>query len=248
LLAKVYLTLGQYGAAENLLAEFISGTDYGLVEDYSDVFYNEGNQEIIFAIPYINDDIVESQDFSFEMTVGGVVSGLNYLTDDFQSGMNPLDTERAPIIQNPLNTDEVGKYLTSSSNARLCGNDWIVLRLADVYLMYVEAKMAGLGSTQNLDAINAFNMVRNRVGLELIPTDGTGEISIELLLNERRYELAAENHRLYDLIRTGQAVNILSNFAEAEGWIFETTDLILPIPLSEINVSDGELTQNPGYN
>jgi len=248
LLAKVHLNLGNYGAAEAILEPFISGSEYSLMDEYSDIFYNEGNDEIIFAIPYLDDDLNESQDFSFEMTVGGVVSGLNYLTDDFQGGIDPLDTERTPVTQNPLNTDEVGKYLTSSSNARLCGNDWIVLRLADVHLLYVEAKMAGQNATQNLDAIAAYNLVRDRVGLELVPTDGTGEITLGQLLNERRYELAAENHRLYDLIRTGQAVTELSDFADAEGWLFNTTDLLLPIPLSEINVSDGLLTQNPGYN
>jgi len=248
LLAKVHLNLGNYGTAESLLEPFINGSNYSLMSEYSDIFYNEGNNEILFAIPYLDDDINESQDFSFEMTVGGQVSGLNYLTDNFQAGMDPLDTERTPVIQNPLNADEVAKYLTASSNARLCGNDWIVLRLADVYLLYVEAKMAGLGATQNLDAINAYNLVRARVGLEEVPVDGTGEITLENLLNERRYELSAENHRLYDLVRTGQAVNTLNDFADEEGWDFSTTDLLLPIPLSEINVSDGLLTQNPGYN
>lgn len=248
LLAKVYLNTGNYSGAESLLAGLIANPSYSLETNYNDVFYSEGNDEILFAIPYLDDDIIESQDYSFEMTNGGVRSGLNYLTDDFIANMNPADTARNAVLQNPLNTAEVGKYLTKSGNARLCGNDWIVLRLADVYLMHVEAIMGGLGSTQNLEAIASFNAIRTRVGLSTVPTDGSGEITITDLLDERRFELAFENHRLYDLIRTGQAQTVLTAFAAQKGYLFNTTDLLLPIPLSEINVSDGKLIQNPGYN
>ena len=247
LLAKVYLTNGEHGLAEGILSALIASNEYALEADYSDVFYSEGNGEIIFAIPYLNDDLFESQDFSFEMTAGGVRSGLNYLTDDFIANMNPLDTARGKVLQNPDNAEEVGKFLTSSSNVRLCGNDWIVLRLADVYLMHTEAIMAGFPATQNIDAITSYNMVRSRAGLSTIATDGSGEVTLEMLLDERRYELAFENHRFYDLVRTGQAQTILTDFATSEGYIFTSTDLLLPIPQGEINVSNGLLTQNPGY-
>ena len=248
LLAKAYLMDGQYGQAETVLAGLIAGGEYALEGSYQDVFYNEGNDEVIFAIPYVDDDLFESQDFSFEMTAGGVRSGLNYLTDDFQAAMDANDTARGPVLSNPLNTDECGKFLTASLNARMCGNDWIVLRMADVYLMHVEAKMAGLGSTQNLDAIASFNMVRARVGLTEVATDGTGEITLSDLLDERRFELGFENHRLDDLKRTGEAQTVLGDFAAANNYAFSATDLVLPIPQNEINVSDGQLTQNPGYN
>ena len=230
-----------------MLTAIIASTDYELEDNYADVFYNEGNDEIIFAIPYLDDDINESQDFSFEMTAGGVRSGLNYLTTDFLAKINPFDTARRPVLQNQLATAEVGKFISRSTNARLCGNDWIVLRLADVYLMHVEAKMAGMASTQNLEAIASFNAVRTRVGLNEIATDGSGEITLDMLLDERRYELAFENHRFYDLVRTGKAQTVLSAFATGEGYIFNSTDLLLPIPQGEINVSRGLLIQNPGY-
>jgi starch-binding outer membrane protein, SusD/RagB family len=248
LLAKVFLNRANYSQAEMLLSSILSSGEYSLEDDYRDVFYNEGNDEILFAIPYLNDDINESQDFSFEMTAGGVRSGLNYLTNDFLARMNPQDSVRNGVLQNPVNFLEVGKYLSSSANARLCGNDWIVLRLADIYLLYVEAKMAGQLKTQNLDAIAAFNAVRQRVRLSTLATDGSAEITLDMLLNERRFELAFENHRLHDLIRTGQALSVLGNFAATEGYNFTSTDLLLPIPQREMNVSGGRLVQNPGYN
>ena len=153
ILAKVYLTQSNYNGAEALLNTLIENSEYALVEAYYDVFYDELNSEIIFAIPYLNDDINESQDFSFEMTAGGVTTGLNYLTDDFNAAIDPLDTERSDVLISPDNNQATGKFLTTSSDVRLCGNDWIVLRLADVYLMHAEAIMAGNDSTNDLDAI-----------------------------------------------------------------------------------------------
>ncbi|RME01422.1 MAG: RagB/SusD family nutrient uptake outer membrane protein, partial [Bacteroidetes bacterium] len=157
MLAKVKLTRGDYSGAEALLSKLITDPDYALVDDYHDVFYSEMNSEIIFAIPYLDDDTNESQDFSFEMTAGGVASGLNYLTDDFLAALDPADTERNAVLSNPLVPQETAKWITQSNDARLCGNDWIVLRLADVYLMHAEAIMAGAASTTNAAAIASYD-------------------------------------------------------------------------------------------
>ncbi len=247
LLAKVYLTQGNYSGAETLLNQIIESNEYTLVDEYNDIFYNEQNSEIIFAIPYLDDDANESQDFSFEMTIGGVRSGLNFLTDDFNAAMDPMDLERLPVLVDALDPRATGKYLTSSSNARLCGNDWIVLRLADVLLMHAEAIMAGNDATNDLDAIISYNAIRTRVGLSTLALDGSATLTQQMLLDERRMELAFENHRLYDLIRFGVAEAVLGAFATSEGYNFSATDLLLPIPQGEINVSQGLLEQNPGY-
>ena len=247
MLGKVLLTRGDYAKAETVLSEVISSGEYTLQDDYADVFYNEGNSEILFAIPYLDDDANEGQDFSFEFTAGGAVSGLNYLTDDLINALDPEDEERNAVLRNPDNPAEVGKFLTQSADARLAGNDWIVLRYADVLLMLSEAILEGGNSTSNLTAINAYNQVRARAGLETLPTDGSGTLTKEALLYERRIELAFENQRLYDLIRFGVADSVLGAFAAAEGFSYEPTDLLLPIPQAEINVSNNLLTQNPGY-
>ncbi|MEL6852648.1 MAG: RagB/SusD family nutrient uptake outer membrane protein, partial [Bacteroidota bacterium] len=247
LLAKVMLTQGDYAGAEGVLNGLIAGGEYALLDEYRDVFFNEMSGEILFAIPYKDDDANESQDFSFEMTIGGAVSGLNFVTDNFKSFADPLDTERAAVYYNPNNAVEVGKFLTQSADARLCGNDWIVLRYADVLLMHCEAIMAGAASTQDLDAIASYNLVRERVGLSTLAVDGSETLTKEMLSDERRAELAFENHRLYDLIRMGMAETVLGDFATANGFSFQATDLLLPLPQGEINVSAGRLTQNPGY-
>ena len=248
LLAKVYLTQDNYVDAEVLLSELVTDANYALQENYNDVFYSERNSEIIFAIQYRDDDAQESQDFSFEMTVDGVGSGLNYITDEFIAALEPGDTIRSKTLFSEVDPLEVGKFITASSDARLCGNDWIVLRLADVLLMHAEAIMAGAESTSNPRAITSYNAVRERAELPTLAPGGSEELTKQMLLHERRVELAFENHRFYDLIRFDEAINVLSVFAEDNGFAFSPNDLRLPIPQLEINVSNDKLKQNEGYN
>jgi len=245
LLAKVLLTRGDYAGAKSLLDEVISSGNYVLLDDYREVFYNEGNDEILFAIPFLDDDVTESQDFSFEMTIGGVRSGLNFLTTDLVAAIEPEDEERAAVLINPLVNGESAKFLTQSENVRLCGNDWIELRYADILLMQAEAILAGNSETTDATAIGAYNAVRARVGLSTLEADD--ELTKDMLLQERRIELAIENHRLYDLVRFGRADEVLSAFASLSGNTYGPTDILLPIPQAQINVSEGLLKQNPGY-
>ena len=109
--------------------------------------------------------------------------------------------------------------------------------------MHVEAIMAGGNETNVPAALNSFQQVRNRAGL----TDVVTSISKQELLDERRAELAFENHRLFDLIRFGEAMNVLSDHSTEIGGSFSSSDLLLPIPQREINLSNGQLSQNPGY-
>ncbi len=73
-----------------------------------------------------------------------------------------------------------------------------ILRLADVYLVYAEAKMGTAGSTSDASALAAFNAVRSRA----IPT-ATPKTSITFddVWKERRLELACEGDRWYDFVR-----------------------------------------------
>ncbi|OUP18610.1 RagB/SusD family nutrient uptake outer membrane protein [Parabacteroides distasonis] len=72
---------------------------------------------------------------------------------------------------------------------------WPVFRLAEMYLNKAEAAME-LGKTG--DAATALNMVRERAGIRTL---SAGEVSLDRIRNERRVELAYENHRHWDLKR-----------------------------------------------
>lgn len=243
LLAKVKLTQKDYAAAQVLCEAILADADYKLAPTFNDVFYDELNSEIIFAIQYLNDNSVESQDFSYEFTNLGATAGVNYITANFTAAFDAADVQRQPVLFSPVNPREVGKFITSSSDNRFCGNDWIVLRLADVYLMHAEAILAGQSNTSNAAAIASVNAVRARVNLPAY----TGSLTKQQLLDERRWELAFENHRFHDLIRFGEADNVLSALADELGFVYSPTKLLLPIPQKEIDISGGKLTQNPGY-
>ena len=263
LLAKVYLTLDnpEYTKAQVMCEKIINDGSFGLI-DFNSVFYEELNEEIIFAIGF--NSLNDSQTFSSQfMNSVGPSSGVNYATYDLVDDLNEFGGNRAQYSfrQDPNHLTSVryqcAKYFpdgddggtsnphvfTSSANPRLAGNDWIVLRYADVLLMHVEAIMGGADQTNVGVALASFQEVRDRAGL----TDIVTEISLDDLLLERRVELAFENHRLFDLIRLGRAESVLSQYSTLNGFGFTTSDLLLPMPQNEVNLSDGLMEQNPGY-
>lgn len=85
-----------------------------------------------------------------------------------------------------------------------------LLRFSDVLLIYAEAKMGTARQTTDADAIEAFNRVRRRAGVDE-DTDGT--LTWEEVWKERRLELALEGDRWYDFVRR--------SYYDAEGAIAE---------------------------
>lgn len=116
------------------------------------------------------------------------------------------------------------------------GQNFEIIRYADILLMYAEVTKDPL----------YLNMVRERVSMPLYgsgdyPSDlyPTIELAIE---HERRVELCHEMHRMFDLVRTGRAVQVL----QSKGFPFTEQKLLFPIPENAIDVNPG-LTQNEGY-
>ena len=66
-----------------------------------------------------------------------------------------------------------------------------------------------------------------------------GQALLEAIWEERRAELAMEQHRYFDLIRQGRAQEELENF--------QPKHQVYPIPQSEIDLSGGAMSQNDGY-
>lgn len=148
---------------------------------------------------------------------------------------------------------------------------YIHIRYADVLLMHAEA--AYFNNDENT-AKASLKLVRDRVDLDT-NMSLTGIALRDAIWKERRLELALEQHRLFDLRR--QKVNGVSRLATIMGpngsFVkynteestdpFETTNLgeaqnkgilfdvnvhlLWPIPPAEIQLSQGNITQNPGY-
>ncbi|HXB29338.1 MAG TPA: RagB/SusD family nutrient uptake outer membrane protein [Puia sp.] len=115
----------------------------------------------------------------------------------------------------------------------------MVLRLAEQYLIRAEARAEQGNLTGAADDLN---LIRNRAGLSNTLASDQNDL-LAAIQQERRVELFTEDAtRWLDLIRTGKASQVLSNFKN--DW--KTTDTLYPIPLSELQ-NDTRLTQNPGY-
>ncbi|MFP4288236.1 MAG: RagB/SusD family nutrient uptake outer membrane protein [Bacteroidota bacterium] len=125
-----------------------------------------------------------------------------------------------------------------------------MIRYADVLLMYAEIQFL-LGQTTGA-GLDALNQVRERVDMPTIDA-----LSVEAIIHERDVELALESHRWFDLIRWSFDPEWGINMQEllsrqlgpaSSGDFFVTgKHEFLPIPLREINLSEGKLEQNPGW-
>lgn len=119
-----------------------------------------------------------------------------------------------------------------------------IIRYADVLLMAAEALNE---NNKSSDALIYLNMVRARArqgNPSLLPdvtTTNMNELR-EIILTERRYELAMEGWRFWDLIRMGKAEQLLGPLGFIKG-----KHELLPIPQTEIDISQGSLVQNPNW-
>lgn len=108
-----------------------------------------------------------------------------------------------------------------------------ILRYAEVLLMNAEA-----ASHLGKDANTPLNLVRTRAGLPSIVA------TMDAIWKERRMELAMEHDRFWDIVRQGRAYEVMT----AAGKLFvKGKNELLPVPNSQIQLSNGMLTQNPGY-
>ena len=138
-----------------------------------------------------------------------------------------------------------GKVYTPSANNRWNFNGYgfdyniRILRYADILLMYAEAIVNGatVPLTSGLTADEAVNIVRRRAGLPEI----TG-VTLQQIWDERRAELAMEQDRFFDLIRTGQAQTVLSGKGFTPG-----KHEVYPIPQTQKDLNPN-LIQNNLYN
>ncbi len=119
-----------------------------------------------------------------------------------------------------------------------------LIRYADVLLIAAEAlNEMGLPG----EALTYLNLVRLRArngNTAILPDIQTTDISVlrQAILHERRIELAMESQRFFDLVRTGRAASVLGPLGFKAG-----KNERLPIPQVEIDITEGSISQNPGW-
>jgi starch-binding outer membrane protein, SusD/RagB family len=121
-----------------------------------------------------------------------------------------------------------------------------ILRYADVLLIAAEAMNENGKFAQALLQLNAVRKrARGKInGILPDVTETTKDKLRELIWHERRVELGLEQHRWFELVRTGQAETALKKHGKN---FVKNKHEFLPIPQTEIDLSSGNLTQNQGY-
>lgn len=182
--------------------------------------------------------------------------------------MPGLDTRNSPLED--WNGTYTGyymrKFIDPSINAQYDKQDqpWRYIRYSEILLNYAEACL-GLG--QEAEAKTYINMIRRRAAMPEITDNGTA--LVDRYRNERRIELAFEDHRFFDVRRwmiapqaytTGEGISIRYK-ADASGnpiapptysvitaqeRAWNPRFYFLPIKLDEIN-RNNKLIQNPLY-
>jgi starch-binding outer membrane protein, SusD/RagB family len=157
------------------------------------------------------------------------------------------------------------KKFSNKTSAGVDGNsttyvdtDFPLFRLADVYLMYVEAQMRKDGATNNTVTTNAIpqsvdyiNALRQRAqGGATTGNVSQIDVTLNFLIDERSRELHWEGHRRQDLIRfnkyTGSNYNWAWKGNVANGTSISNNLNVFPIPAGSLS-SNPNLTQNTGY-
>ena len=125
--------------------------------------------------------------------------------------------------------------------------DYIMMRLADAYLLRAEAR---LQQNNNVGAADDINVIRRRAavdGQEDAMVITPAEATLDFLLDERARELDGEGHRWFTLTRTGTLVDRVRQHNLEGGPFIQDYHTIRPIPLQQIDRTEGGYPQNPGY-
>lgn len=269
LLGKVHLTMKNYPLASQKLKELIDAsgqTGYRLLPSYASIFgaANQNNAESIFEVQFKSGSNGEGSPFTNQFAPIGsgraVVSvgnplGQNIPTADMNNAYEPNDLRKAVSMRTSyelngavVNHNYVVKYSGTPAANLDSDNNWIVLRYADVLLMYAEA-LNEQGFVADGPAFEYLNLVRTRAGL---PVKSSSNASPDLQVSnqaafrlaveqERRVELAFEGHRWFDLIRTDRALPLLASKG------MQPHMAIFPIPQSQLDINPSKMFQNPNY-
>lgn len=268
LLGNVYAVQKNWPAAETVLKAVIDSGEYSLLGDYAAAFSisNKNSSESVFEVQFKEGTEGYAGNFIYEMlpmpmsaeqvtSITGAsgaqaltVESFNIPTPEILAAYEAGDLRKDISIATATLSDGktypyIKKLLQPHTQAGFTGTNWPVYRYSEVLLLYAEAL-----NEQGKSVSNYLNDVRNRAGLEDSPAVGQANLRIAILA-ERRVELAFENKRWLDLVRTGNAESVMSAYgarvkANPSNYYFPagvapapaafgTISLLFPLPASE---------------
>ena len=266
LLAKVYLYEKKWALSKTMCDAVISSNQYSLDPDYSNIWREVGefSPESIWEVNAIgtqpNLGVWEYFLVQAPRGANGLGWGFNTPSQDLINAYEPGDVRKAATIMfrgetlwdgyqvSPDATNATYNYKSyvSKTKETYDGDDvqtnknLRILRYGEVLLIKAEVENE-LGNI--LAAQQALDLVRLRAAL--LPTTAINQADLRnAIYKERRVEMAFEHDRMFDLQRTGRAGAVLRALGKP---YVDGKHNLFPIPQIEINLSNGKLTQNPGY-
>lgn len=240
LLARVYLYLKRWDNAEVMASEVINAGIFTLPA-LTDVFLKTSSETILHLQP-VNTvwNTWEGRDF---LPASSNETPKYILTERMLQSFEVNDNRKAVWVGSRVFNGQAlqypVKYKVYGSGAPLT-EYYIVLRLAEQYLIRAEARAHKLDLAGGLTDLN---MIRLRAGLAGAAASDTSAL-LSLVEQERQAELFSEwGHRWYDLKRTGR-INAVMLAINPTTW--QGTDALYPIPSGEILLNPS-LIQNAGY-
>ncbi len=281
LLADIYLTRENYSSA---LAELerVMELGYSLLNDYEAVFDpdNKNHSESIFDVNYaeLESNLSLGSNFIYQFAPhnsgtnitgdnAGNPLGLNLPTRDIFNAYEPGDIRKNASIafyvdpgnsQYGIAVEDTILYIKKVDHPHsvrgVTNVNWPVYRYAHVLLMMAEVINELDGPTG--EAYSYLNQVRQRAELDDLDPGLSQSEFREAVYQEQRVELAFENHRWFNLIRTGRAQNTMQQHGEEVKdiqrhlrepvYVIEEYKLLYPIPARELTLNP-DLEQNPGW-
>ncbi len=281
ILGDVYMTRENYADAIATL-ENVTELNYSLLNNYADIYLptNKNNAESIFEIQFNGSETGEenvsifafapiaapntSTLFPFPNSGGGL--GFNIPTEDmvnaYEDGDRRFDASIAFYTDSETSQYEVAigdsipfikktYHPSTYPGPGRATENWPVYRYSHVLLLLAEAYNE---EGQTSQAYSYINMVRERAGLD--PLSGLSQEQFRnAVYHEQRVELAFENHRWYNLLRTDRAIEIMTEHGQQQiqdtprltdaAYNIQDYKLLYPIPRREVRLNNFE--QNPGW-
>ena len=239
LLANLYLIQKKWADVEAMSKDVVSSAEYSLMPNYDDAFTgtsaNKNTKESVFEVQYLEGSAGYNGNLIYQMIPAPItaaellpitgtsnpqsISGENnnIPTPDIIAAYEK-DDKRKDIsigfvtLSQSLRANKVYPYIKKFARTHAqqgnTGQNFPVYRYAEVLLFMAEAL-----NEQNkpAEAATYLNMVRARAGLPA--TDAATQATMrEAIFKERRVELAFENKRWHDIVRTDRITEIIGAY------------------------------------
>lgn len=239
LLANVYVVQKKWAEAETLLKDIVNSGQYALMPDFNDAFStntaNKNNKESMFEVqfqegasgynggimynylprPMSPEELKPISGTSNPQPLTGEGNGAPTpdLIASFEKGDKRLNGTIAYVtIGGSLRANKNFPYNTKFAKTHSLhgntGNNFPIYRYSEALLFLAEALME---QGKMAEALPVLNQVRSRAGLPAATATAQAALRTQIY-QDRRSELAFENKRWFDLVRTGTAVEVITAY------------------------------------